>query len=363
MATKRVERQRPETQRLKIQTKWANNLAHTFSLHWKTETTTHKVDNKKELVKSDLTTLEIKVNLRREFDIITVSYKKVKYKRGLIIRNCTTIRHPNNRKVKQVQDTVQNRLNIIMENQGNHGQTYKCPECPYTFHSEETRDRHRIYRHGYGGKYECELCYKKLTTRQNLKIHMDIHRDERKFRCPVCTKGFNVKRTMLQHVRAVHNKEKPVSCEICARAFGVRGNLTRHMATVHATEKNFRCNLCPKAYKLKHHLDAHVKRIHEKEEAMKGAEGRGMIKQEIEQDAPNTKEPCEQETQGEPTIMELLGGVTAQEEAAAMTRFGTQVTQTGHKRPIQVYRHTPTPWNDMRDPMGECSRENFLFSH
>merc|ERR1719285_1437703 len=71
--------------------------------------------------------------------------------------------------------------------------------------------------------FTCELCFKVLSSKNNLKKHMLIH-SEAKYSCDLCDKKFTYKWNMESH-RIVHTAEKPFKCDQCEAAFFRRTDL------------------------------------------------------------------------------------------------------------------------------------------
>ncbi|KAF8896070.1 hypothetical protein BD779DRAFT_1493827 [Infundibulicybe gibba] len=52
--------------------------------------------------------------------------------------------------------------------------------------------------------FQCHLCYKSLTTKQNLQHHINAHNDERNYTCERCNKAFVTPTTLNRHSKTCH---------------------------------------------------------------------------------------------------------------------------------------------------------------
>lgn len=96
-----------------------------------------------------------------------------------------------------------------------------------------------------GGRPICIVCNKKFQKISHLRIHMNIHYMERKFRCDACAVSFRTQGHLLKHERSLshHNKvsmtttfgvatvtnPRPFKCKDCKIAFRIHGHLAKHL--------------------------------------------------------------------------------------------------------------------------------------
>lgn len=85
---------------------------------------------------------------------------------------------------------------------------------------------------------ECGRCFKRFTSKHNLKIHFKVHKDEFPFHCRRCFKGFDQRKKMQNH--ANHCQIQCYECHKCEKfATRNKNDFRKHMRT-HAGEQLFR---------------------------------------------------------------------------------------------------------------------------
>lgn len=104
--------------------------------------------------------------------------------------------------------------------------------------------------------YDCDICGKRLATKQNCKFHLRTHTREDAFECDICKKHFVLKQSLKIHMRT-HSKEHPYMCHVCSRTFKQSAPFHRHMRA-HTNEKPFPCPNCNRAFIEKTYLKVHM---------------------------------------------------------------------------------------------------------
>ncbi|XP_055531784.1 transcription factor HIVEP3 isoform X2 [Wyeomyia smithii] len=96
-----------------------------------------------------------------------------------------------------------------------------------------------------GGRPVCEVCNKRFLKMSQLKIHMNIHYMERKYRCEPCGTSFRSQGLFLKHERSATHRNKvsmtttfgiatdsnprPFYCKDCDVGFRIHGHLAKHL--------------------------------------------------------------------------------------------------------------------------------------
>jgi uncharacterized Zn-finger protein len=66
--------------------------------------------------------------------------------------------------------------------------------------------------------YQCIMCGKEMSIKQNMDIHINQHTGERPWQCEVCGLGFRGPSNLKAHMNQ-HDEELRFSCDICFRKF------------------------------------------------------------------------------------------------------------------------------------------------
>lgn len=113
---------------------------------------------------------------------------------------------------------------------------------------------------------ECQMAY---SEKEQLEIHLVVHKIERRFICGICGAGLKRKEHLERH-KLGHNPERPYVCAVCRKGFKRREHLNLH-AVIHSGVKTEMCPECGKGFYRKDHLRKHA-RSHESKRARDEAE-------------------------------------------------------------------------------------------
>jgi KRAB domain-containing zinc finger protein len=112
-------------------------------------------------------------------------------------------------------------------------------------------------------RINCEICGAEIQPKY-LKQHIrDVHADDRKFQCQLCSKSFKSEQTLKNHIQT-HNKT--VKCSMCPILFPRKGKLNHHVKHHHENPGRFECETCGKKFNEKIGLKSHQK-THDKNRA------------------------------------------------------------------------------------------------
>lgn len=110
-----------------------------------------------------------------------------------------------------------------------------------------------------GIKFECEVCHRKMSSKEHLRLHMRTHTGERPAVCSVCGKGFKRNDALTEHMR-IHTGHRPYVCEMCGKGFTQKQALNTHKRG-HTGEKPYHCDFCMERFStkalVKHHIQSH----------------------------------------------------------------------------------------------------------
>ncbi len=133
---------------------------------------------------------------------------------------------------------------------------FKCEHCSVGFKTPDALMKHRLVHRG----PKCDICSISFKGLTHLKSHrLQIHSDERPFKCHICTKSFQTPTCLKRHL-TVHTDERPFICEICSSGFKTSGCLKRHLRNTHSGERqSLQCDVCSKSFRRPCALKSHQK--------------------------------------------------------------------------------------------------------
>lgn len=144
----------------------------------------------------------------------------------------------------------------LVYDSSNDSDFFGCRYCNKIFLLKASKQIHERTHYTY---LICEICGKQLPNKYQLGVHQRQHSGERPYECTSCGSSFKCLSTLRQH-EVVHS-EKKYSCEVCLRKFSRPEKVRIHMR-VHTGEKPYNCLRCHKKYQQKNDLNRHVKKKH-----------------------------------------------------------------------------------------------------
>ncbi|XP_075222871.1 uncharacterized protein LOC142325253 [Lycorma delicatula] len=98
-----------------------------------------------------------------------------------------------------------------------------CKICSESFSNIKDKQRHMKIHHPDPLKlFKCVQCDKQFSSEANLKIHMVVHSDIRKYKCHLCGKSFKLKLTLSRHLQ-FHKKNDIQHTDIKKSTFAELG--------------------------------------------------------------------------------------------------------------------------------------------
>ena len=178
-------------------------------------------------------------------------------------QNCSFVTHRSDSLVlhEKTHTGIESRLN------------HPCVKCEKMFSSSQIAARHlktcgqtKLVKDKSVKETLCQLCKKEFSSVYKLKTHLKIHEGKLDFQCNTCLKMFASRFALNKH-NLIH--EKKFQCEICEKIFSRKDNLQIHIQT-HFLAKNtvdassnmmveYICSFCNKPFRSKEDLVTHFK--------------------------------------------------------------------------------------------------------
>ena len=135
-----------------------------------------------------------------------------------------------------------------------------CKVCQKEFKKRKQLDTH-MNQHEELKRFFCEFCGKRFIFLSQLTHHLGIHKDEKNFRCETCGAAFKRIAGLRQHIEVKHKGLKRYTCEICEKKLSTRDGYVSHVLA-HKGPPPFKCDLCDKGYYTACNLKNHKKDKH-----------------------------------------------------------------------------------------------------
>lgn len=132
------------------------------------------------------------------------------------------------------------------------------PPFPHPMSVQHSPSQQQQVAGGPGEKrpYECSLCSKTFTAKQNFVKHMFVHTGEKPHQCSICWRSFSLKDYLIKHM-VTHTGVRAYQCSICSKRFTQKSSLNVHMR-LHRGEKSYECYICKKKFSHKTLLERHM---------------------------------------------------------------------------------------------------------
>lgn len=144
---------------------------------------------------------------------------------------------------------------------------HKCDQCSKCFSRATHLKRHKLTHEE--GKIQCPVCDKRFTRVDHLNVHVQTnHSDSKPYQCGIaeCKKGFVRQEHLKKHIEVKHGDGTKEMCDICQKTFKSKKYLRAHMKSHTTGEwKGLACKYCSKEFNDKTELNDHLSKDHQNE--------------------------------------------------------------------------------------------------
>ena len=121
------------------------------------------------------------------------------------------------------------------------GKVFNCILCDISFEFKSKLKHHERKEHN-KNRSVCMECGKDFICKESLKVHMNLHTDEKKYKCREdCDKAFRIPQHRIVHEKAHRGvKDYKYPCPKCEEGFQCHSKLDSHMM-LHTGEKGYCC--------------------------------------------------------------------------------------------------------------------------
>lgn len=87
--------------------------------------------------------------------------------------------------------------------------------------------------------FQCDICEKIFKDKTKLKLHREIHTDQRNVICQQCGKGFKTMNCLRNHKRTHLPERILYGCDQCEKKYTQKVQLKKHIEIVHMNRRDF----------------------------------------------------------------------------------------------------------------------------
>ncbi|GIY09162.1 hypothetical protein CDAR_535171 [Caerostris darwini] len=139
----------------------------------------------------------------------------------------------------------------------------KIPDFSNAFHL----DFENSAIHSFDESLQCKVCFKVLSSRQRIKMHLLTHSEVRdSYKCVVCGRKFGWRDSLIRHLKIKHAdlnlNLQSLCCGICNRTCKTKQRLLTHIETHYEVRRVYSCKICDQTFTRPDNLKRHIKIAH-----------------------------------------------------------------------------------------------------
>lgn len=131
-----------------------------------------------------------------------------------------------------------------------------CPDCPKSFKTQTSYERHIFITHSEFSDFPCSICNANLRSEALLALHEEQHKSRGKpYACKICGKDFTRSYHLKRHQKyssCSSNETDTMSCKVCDRVFyrldNLRSHLKQHLGTQVVKKPEYMCHTCKNCF-------------------------------------------------------------------------------------------------------------------
>ncbi|XP_044250013.1 protein suppressor of hairy wing [Drosophila takahashii] len=142
-----------------------------------------------------------------------------------------------------------------------------CPDCPKSFKTQTSYERHIFITHSEFSDFPCSICNANLRSEALLSLHEEQHKSRGKpYACKICGKDFTRSYHLKRHQKyssCSSNETDTMSCKVCDRVFyrldNLRSHLKQHLGTQVVKKPEYMCHTCKNCFYSLSTLNIHIR--------------------------------------------------------------------------------------------------------
>ncbi|XP_032576213.1 protein suppressor of hairy wing [Drosophila sechellia] len=142
-----------------------------------------------------------------------------------------------------------------------------CPDCPKSFKTQTSYERHIFITHSEFSDFPCSICNANLRSEALLALHEEQHKSRGKpYACKICGKDFTRSYHLKRHQKyssCSSNETDTMSCKVCDRVFyrldNLRSHLKQHLGTQVVKKPEYMCHTCKNCFYSLSTLNIHIR--------------------------------------------------------------------------------------------------------